>query len=125
MKKGLIITILIFIVLMIFMICIKFIPFGTKEATMGANITTLEIPKFSTLKEECCTYEATFKTLRSGSSIEKEFKKMLDNYIEVDCNGKKVYFDSKHNITIFEYEIKGGLIFSTFTLKYNLGQTCE
>lgn len=125
MKKNITIVILILIILVSILLGIKFIPFGTKEATMGANITTIEVPKLSTLKEECCTYEATFKTLRGKNSIQKELDKMLESYMEFDCNGKKSYFDIKHNITVFEYEVQDGIMFNTFTIKYNLGQTCE
>ncbi|MBE6138989.1 MAG: hypothetical protein E7174_00590 [Firmicutes bacterium] len=125
MKKNIVIIISILVVLILALVGIKTISFGTKEATMGANIMKIEVPALSTLEDECCTYEATFKTLRGKNSIQKELDNMVENYMEFDCNGKKVYYDINHNVTIFDYEVKGGTIFTTFNIKYNIGQTCE
>lgn len=125
MKKNIVIIISILIVLILVFIGIKVISFGTKEAVMGANITTIEVPKLSSLEDECCNYEATFKTLRGKNSIQKELDNMLESYMEIDCNGKKAYYDMTHNVTVFDYEINGGFLFTTYTLKYNIGQTCE
>lgn len=125
MKKNLIIIISVLVVLILVLIGIKFIPFGIKESTMGANIHKIEVPSLSSLESECCTYEATFKTLRSKSSIQKELDNMTDSYMEIDCNGKKAYYDIKHNVTIFEYEVTSSGLFTKFTIKYNIGRTCE
>ena len=124
MKKA-IIFLIISIIFVIVVAVLKFAPLGTKEAVMGANITTIEVPKFSTLEEECCEYKATFKTFRSVKSIRTELKKMVEKYMELDCNGKKVYYDMTHDITIFEYEVEKGTFFNTFYIEYNIGQTCE
>lgn len=125
MKKNIIIAISILVVLVLVFIGIKVIPFGTKEATMGANIQKIEVPALSSLESECCTYEATFKTLRGKASIQKELDKMVENYMQIDCNGKKAYYDMTHNVTIFEYEVKASGLFTKFTIKYNIGRTCE
>ncbi|MBR6690672.1 MAG: hypothetical protein IKL65_05015 [Bacilli bacterium] len=125
MKKNIIVILLILVILIIGFVCIKVIPFGTKEAMMGANITRIEVPSLSSLEDECCTYEATFKTLRGKKSIQKELDQMVDNYMKIDCNGKTVYYDIDHNVTIFDYEVEGSGLFTTFTIKYNIGQTCE
>lgn len=125
MKKNIAIVISVFVVLILVLIGIKFISFGTKEATMGANIQKIEVPSLSSLESECCKYEANFKTLRGKSSIQKELDNMMDSYMEIDCNGKKAYYDMKHNVTIFEYEVKASGLFTKFTIKYNIGRTCE
>ena len=125
MKKNITIIICILVILILVLIGVKFIPFGTKEATMGANIQKIEIPSLSSLESECCTYEANFKTLRGKSSIQKELDNMVDSYMEMDCNGKKAYYDMKHNVTIFSYEITGSGLFTKFNIKYNIGRTCE
>lgn len=125
MKKNIIKIVSILVILILVLIGIKIIPFGTKEATMGANIQKIEIPALSSLESECCTYEATFKTLRGISSIQKELDGMIDNYMEMDCSGKKAYYDMTHNVTIFSYEVKGSGLFTEFTIKYNIGRTCE
>ena len=125
MKKNIVIIISVIVVLIFVLIGVKVIPFGTKEATMGANIQKIEVPSLSSLESECCTYEANFKTLRGKASIQKELDNMVDSYMEMDCNGKKVYYDMKHNVTIFEYEVKSSGLFTKFTIKYNIGRTCE
>lgn len=125
MKKNTIIVLLVLVALVVVFIGVKFIPFGTKEAMMGANITRIEVPSLSSLESECCEYEATFKSFRGKGSIQKELDKMVDKYIKIDCSGKTVYYDMDHNITVFDYEVNGGLIFTTYTIKYNIGQTCE
>ena len=125
MKKKIIIVISILVGLVLVFIGIKFIPFGTKEATMGANIQKIEVPALSSLESECCTYEATFKTFRGKNSIQKELDNMVDNYMKIDCNGKNAYYDMTHNVTIFEYEVKASGLFTKFTIKYNIGNTCE
>ena len=125
MKKNIIVIISVLVVLILVLIGIKFIPFGTKEATMGANIQKIEVPALSSLESECCTYEANFKTLRGKNSIQKELDSMVDSYMEIDCSGKKAYYDMKHNITIFSYEVKSSGLFTKFTIKYNIGRTCE
>ena len=125
MKKNIIIVISILVILILVFIGVKYIPFGTKEATMGANIQKIEIPSLSSLESECCTYEATFKTLRGKNSIQKELDDMVENYMQIDCNGKKAYYDMTHNVTIFSYEVKGSGLFTQFTIKYNIGRTCE
>ena len=107
MKNKVMIFISILVVIFLIFIGIKFIPLGTKDAMMGANITKIEVPSLSSLESECCEYEATFKTLRGKNSIQKELDNMVSNYMEVDCNGKKVYYDMTHNITIFDYEVNG------------------
>ena len=124
MKKA-IIFLIVSLVLVVVMAVVKFAPLGTKEAVMGANITTIEVPKLSTLEDECCEYEATFKTFRGRKSIQKELDKMIEKYMEIDCDGKKVYYDMDHDITIFEYGVEDGTILNTFYIKYNIGQTCE
>lgn len=125
MKRNIIIGVFILLFLVVCFICIRFIPFGTQEATMGANIQKIEIPNLSSLESECCKYEATFNTLRGKSSIQKELDNMVSNYMEMDCNGKKAYYDMTHNVTIFEYEVKSSGLFTKFTIKYNIGRTCE
>ena len=124
MKKIIMIG-FVLVVLILAFIAIKVIPFGTKEAMMGANITRIEVPALSSLESECCTYEATFKTLRGKSSIQKELDKMVDSYMEMNCNGKKAYYDMTHNITIFDYKVEGSLLFTSYTIKYNIGRTCS
>ena len=125
MKKNIIIVLVILVVLIIGFIGIKFISFGTENAMMGASLIEMEVPKLSTLSEECCTYEATFSTLRGKSSIQKELDNMVEKYQKINCNGKTAYYDLTNNVTIFEYSVESSGLFTKYTIKYNKGQTCE
>lgn len=117
--------ILIAIAVVVLVVGIKFIPFGTKKAMMGASLVELEVPKFSTIKTECCTYSATFKTLRSTSIIQSELDKIMTNYKQISCDGKTYYYNFDTNVTIKEYGTKQGLLFNTFYIEYSKGNACE
>lgn len=125
MKKNIIIVLVILVVLILGFIGIKVMSFGTENAMMGASLIEIEVPKLSSLSEECCTYEATFSTLRGKKSIQKELDNMVDKYQEINCNGKKAYYDLTNDVTIFEYNIESSGLFTKYTIKYNKGQTCN
>lgn len=125
MKKNIIIVLIILLVLIVGFIGIKFISFGTENAMMGASLVEIEVPKLSNLSEECCTYEATLKTLRGKKSIQKELDKMVEKYQKTNCNGKVAYYDLVNDVTIFEYNVESDGLFTKYTIKYNKGQTCE
>ncbi|MBQ9072346.1 MAG: hypothetical protein IJY25_04245 [Bacilli bacterium] len=125
MKKNIIIVLVILVVLIVGFIGIKFISFGTENAMMGASLIEMEVPKLSTLSEECCVYQATFSTLRGKKSIQKELDNMVEKYQKINCNGKTAYYDLANNVTIFEYSVESSGLFTKYTIKYNKGQTCE
>jgi len=125
MKKKLIIVIAVIVVLIIGFIGIKFVSFGTENAMMGASLVEIEVPKLSSISEECCVYEVTLKTLRGKASIQKELDNMVLKYQQKDCNGSKAYYDLTNNVTIFEYGIKSSGIFTTYYIKYNKGNVCS
>ena len=125
MKKNVLIVLGVLVVLIVGLIGIKVISFGTENAMMGASLINIEVPKLSTLTEECCVYEATFSTLRGKKSIQKELDSMVEKYQEINCNGKKAYYDLTNDVTIFEYSVESSGLFTKYTIKYNKGQTCE
>ena len=125
MKKNITIVLVILVILIVGFIGIKFISFGTENAMMGASLIEIEVPKLSSLSEECCTYEATFSTLRGKNVIQKELDNMVEKYQQINCNGKKAYYDMTNNVTIFEYSVESSGLFTKYTIKYNKGQTCE
>lgn len=121
MKKIIIVLVLI----VCFYLGIKFIPMGTKRVRMGASLVELEVPKFSSIKSECCTYKVTFKTLRGKNIIKKELDKVINSYMKESCNNNTVYYNMKDDITITKYDVSGGFLYSTFTLEYVKGRLCS
>ncbi len=124
MKKKYIICI-IFVVLIVLLVTLKFMPMGTKKAVMGASLVTLDVPKLSNLESECCMYEANFKTIRSSSIIKKELEKIMNSKSKLSCNGKTYYYDKDSDVTITEYSIDGGLLFTKFKITYVKGNACK
>lgn len=122
MKKKIIIVLCVIIVLVI---GLKFLPLGTKKVMMGASLIDLEVPKLSSIKEECCMYSATFKTLRGKSVIKKELDKVIDSYDKIYCDGKVQYYNKDEDVTISEYGLKGGILFNTFYITYSKGNACK
>lgn len=120
MKKVIIIV----LILVFCFFIIKFVPFGNKKAMMGASLIEIEVPKLSTLDSECCKFEATFKSMRSKSSLKGDFEKLLKKYMKVECDNNTYYYNTSGNYTILDYEIKGGFIFNKLHIKYETGNKC-
>ena len=120
MKK----LIIVFCILLLVFFALKYIPFGSKKAMMGASLIEIEVPKLVTLDSECCTYEATFKSIRSKTSLENEFKKIIKDYVKFDNNNQTYYCNFKDNYTILDYTINSGFIFNSLHIKYELGNKC-
>ena len=125
MKNGFAKIALIIGALLIVLLCVKFIPLGTKKATLGATLITIEVPKLSSLDSECCEYEATFKTFRSLSSVKKDMESIMSKYQKVMCNGSTYYYDSSNNITYKEISYEGGLLNTTYKISYVRNNICD
>lgn len=113
------------VIVILFILAIRLVPLGTKSMTMGASLVNLDVPKLSSLSEECCTYSATFKTIRGEKVIGKEIKELMESYQKKNCNGKIYHYDPKNNVTIIDYEVIPGIIFNKFKINYKKGNTCE
>lgn len=122
--KKLIIGGVIFLIILISILCLRFLNFGSKSQVMGASILTLDIPKFSSIESECCTYEATFKSFRSAKVLKKELDKIMDSYMKINCNGNDYYYSIQNNVTIIEYQVNPSSIKNTFKIKYEKGNKC-
>jgi len=125
MKKKIIIGSVILVVLISAFLILKFVPLGTKQSMMGASIVSLEVPKLSRVKSECCSYEATFSSISSVGVLEKQLEDIMAKYIKVSCNGKTYYYNGFENITITEYGVESGFIFNTFYINYSRGNYCN
>lgn len=118
--------IIIIVVILIFLIIgLKFIPFGTKKMVMGASLISIEVPKLSSLDSECCSYQATFKSIRSENSLRKDLDNIMSKYKKISCNDKVYYYDELNNITYEQYEFSSGLFFNTYKLSYTRNNICD
>lgn len=79
----------------------------------------IAIPKYSYFIDDCCDAVATFSSLRSVTSIEKDIHNYLSTLERKDCYNKEIYYDSKQNLVIFEYDVKQNFQFSLITINYN------
>ena len=122
--KRIIIGILILFIFLIAFICLRFLNYGNKSQIMGASLVTLDIPKFSSIKDECCTYEATFKSFRSSKVLQKELDKIMNSYMKINCYGNNYYYNIKNDVTITEYKVNPSSFENTFEIKYQKGNIC-
>lgn len=120
-KKRLIILSILFLLLAILLL----FPYGKKEYSSEASGKILEVPKFSNLTEECCSYRATFSSIRSYAILKKELEKIIRNYQKLNCDGKTYYYNEEEDFTITEYGINRGFIFNKFYIAYGNGNSCE
>lgn len=100
-------------------------PFGITNYKSEASGKILDIPKFSILSEECCMYNATFKSIRSYSSLKAEIQTIFSQYEKINCEGKDYFYSEKEDFTITDYGLKKGLIFSEYYVTYSKGNVCE
>lgn len=105
---------------------VKFLPFGYSKFTSRLTDKTLEVPNLVTLDGECCEYAATFRTLRSVWSLEREIERILEeNYREVLCaSGDKFYYDEGNDLTIRGYRAKWKFPFNEVVISYGMGKGC-
>lgn len=101
------------------------LPYGTKEYISGASGKKLIVPKLTKLKEECCNYKATFTSIRSIKSLEKEMEQLINSYQKLNCDNKSYVYNEKEDYTITEYSLKKGTIFNEITITYGKGNSCE
>ena len=101
------------------------IPYGKRSYFSEASNKNLEMPKFLKLKEECCSYTATFSSLRSVWALKKDMENILKNYEVLNCEGNTYYYNENENYTITDYNIKQGILFNQILLNYGNGNSCN
>jgi len=102
-----------------------FIPLGTQNYESKISGITLNVPRFSFLKEECCAYNVDFVSLRSVDSLRKELERELSKYETITCDNKTYYYDSKQDFTITEYNVNNGFILNDFNITYDKVKYCD
>ena len=106
---------------------LKFLPLGAstvfQSVDTGKNFT---VPNLVVPAGECCAYAATFKSIRSVWSLEREVEKILeDDYEEMVCSrGDRVYYDVEQNVTVTGYTVRLGFPFNEVIISYELGKKC-
>lgn len=118
MKKKIIIFLGIIIIIIL---GIKFIPFGSMNYRTKEMASNLVIPRLSVFEKECCMFSANFKSFRSKYSLEKELNNIMDKYEKRTCNSKIYYYDKVNNITITDYGVKLGFLINSFYITYDKG----
>lgn len=121
MSKRVKIVFIILGVIILSIICLKSIPYGTTTYKMPNSGIYLKAPKFSMFKEECCMFSSSFQSLRSKFLLEVELERMMNDYEKIVCHNQDVYYDKNTNITITDYGVKSGLLFNEFYITYDKG----
>ena len=119
-KRFICISILCLIIALLLMF-----PYGTTEYKSEASGKILKIPKLSKLSEECCSYQATFTSIRSYTVLKMELQQILDQYEKLNCDGKNYFYNKEEDFTITGYQLKRGFLFNTFAITYGHGNSCE
>lgn len=101
---------------------LKYTKMGNEERFLPVSSATLEVPKFSIYKEECCMYTVTFKSFQNVKLLQKELDKIMEQYEKIECGEKNYYYDSKHDITIESYGIEKGLFLNEFYFLFSKGK---
>ncbi len=115
----------ILIVILLLLILLMLIPFGKDLYLSGASNKNLEAPKFMKLKEECCSYTATFSSPRSVMALKKDMEKIIEEYKVLQCDNKTFYYNASENYTITDYSFKKGILFNQLSITYGVGNSCD
>ena len=116
---------IILIVILFLLILFLLVPFGKDLYLSGASNKNLEAPKFMKLKEECCSYTATFSSPRSIVALKKDMEKIIKEYKVLQCNNKTFYYNASENYTITDYSFKKGIVFNQLSITYGVGNSCD
>ena len=87
-----------------------------KNRYIGVSGEEIYIPKYSYFKDECCMTAATFISLKSKKSLDKEIKNYMKNftYFEDDTT----YGYMKDDLFIQSYEVEDHLFYRTIIITY-------
>ncbi len=115
MKKRIIITIIIVGLLSILLLLSTNKTFF-KNTYIGVNKQEIFIPKYSFFKDECCMTAATFYSLKSKKSLQKE----IDNYLKdfKYFSNKNTYGYKKNKLFIQSYEIEDKGLYRKIIIVY-------
>lgn len=105
-------------ILIVAILIVKFIPFGSKYY----KNSKLEIPKLSfdiKIEED---KSIIFKTFRSKKIIKMELTGIFNEHQKYLCNNKYYYYDNKNDITIIDFNISNSSIFNKVEIKYRKGK---
>lgn len=121
MRKNLKVSIIFFVFVLVFTICIiKIFPFGNKKYINLNNSFSIELPKFS-FDIETTENSITFKNFRSKNILKTELNRMLSNTQKYLCKNKFYYYDENNNLTFMDYKFSNESIFNKIEIEYYKG----
>ncbi len=112
-------------VLLLFLIClffliVKFYPFGSKVYI--SDSIEINIPIFSKVAEKEENY-IVLKTFRSKYIIQKELKKIFEEYERYNCNSSDtIYYNEKNNYSILSYSFEREGFYNKIIINYKVGK---
>ena len=104
---------------------VLYLPLGVNEHTSEISNIKINVPKFSSFKEECCMYSATFSSIRSTYSLKKDIQKELKKYEKISCSGQEYYYNEEKDYTVTEYNVENKLFINNFSITYSNGNFCN
>lgn len=110
------------LVAVLFTIRARYTSMGNEERFLPVSSATLNVPKFSIYKEECCMYSVTFKSFQNIELLKKELNKIMKDYEKIESNGKTYYYDKEHDLTITEYGTNKGWFLNEFYIVFDKGK---
>ena len=105
-----------------FLIRVKYTKVGTTERFLPVSSATLEVPKFSIYKEECCMFSVTFQSFQNIKLLQKELDNIMNGYQKIECGNNNYYYDKEHNLTITSYGVNKGLFLNEFYIVFGKGK---
>lgn len=117
------------IIIIIFIILFKLIPFGydiihTRYTHNENKLIDIGVPKFSILmKNKENSY--SFKNLRGKNILISEVKSYLNTLEHISCNNTVYFYDSSTDITIVDYSVNSNIFYNTIYYNIRNGNYCD
>ena len=117
------------IILFIFIILFKLLPFGynvehIRYLYYDNKLINLGIPKFSfMMKNNENIY--SYKSFRGKSVLKSEIKNYVNTLEHISCNNTVYYYDPISKTTIIDYSIVGNLLYNTISYNIRNGNYCN
>lgn len=103
---------------------ILMLPLGKTTFESYSTEKKIEVPLLSIYKEEYGMYHIHFYNIRSVYSLQKEMKKIVSEYEEMNCNNQVKYYNAKEDYTMEEYQVEDGFFFNKISITYRKGNSC-
>ena len=85
---------------------------------VGADDVEIFVPKYSYFKDECCSYTASFYSLKSEEKLNNEINNYLYSFDSFENNSMKGY--KKDNLFIQSYNVEDQGLYRTINITYDV-----